>query len=80
LYGELTDDDVPQEVQVQAAQLVKPFVGKADRQVAIPLPSAVDWSALERDAQRVRALIELWRRQEMVRLIEEEDEFLLLLN
>jgi formylmethanofuran dehydrogenase subunit C len=80
LYGELTDDDVPQEVQAQAAQLVKPFVDRADRKVAIPLPSAVDWSALERDAKRVRALIRLWREQEWERQILDEDDFMLMMD
>ena len=79
LYGELTEDDVPQEVQVKAAKLVKPFVKKNDKKLAIPPEAAVDWQALEKDAARVRQIIALWRKHELEVEIEAEDEYLLMM-
>ncbi len=80
LYGELTEDDVPPAVQAKAAKLVKPFVAKKSKTLAIPPVAAVDWAALERDATRVRQLIALWRKQEEDVEIEAEDEYLLMMS
>jgi hypothetical protein len=80
LYGELTEDDVPPAVQAKAAKLVKPFVEQKSKKLAIPPESAVDWTALERDASRVRQIIALWRKQEFDAEIEAEDEYLLLVE
>jgi hypothetical protein len=80
LYGELTEDDVPKAVQAKAAKLVKPFVEQKSKKLAIPPESAVDWTALERDASRVRQIIALWRKQEFDAEIEAEDEYLLLVE
>ena len=79
LYGELTEDEVPKEVQVKAAKLVKPFVKKTDKKLAIPPEAAVDWQALEKDAARVRQIIALWRKHELEVEIEAEDEYLLMM-
>ena len=80
LYGELTEDDVPAAVQAKAAKLVKPFVAKKSKTLAIPPVTAVDWVALEKDATRVRQLIALWRKQEEDVEIEAEDEYLLMMS
>ena len=80
LYGELTDDDVSPEIQAKAAKLVKPFVDGKDKKVAVPEPEAVDWTRLERDATRVQALIALWRKQEIQREIDDEDDFLMMVD
>lgn len=80
LYGELTEDDVPAAVQAKAAKLVKPFVQPKDKKLAIPPEAAVDWTALERDAARVRQIIALWRKQEFDAEIEAEDEYLLMVD
>ena len=80
LYGELTEDDVPPAVQAKAAKLVKPFVAKKSKTLAIPPESALDWSALEKDAARVRQLIALWRKHELDAEIDAEDEYLLMLS
>lgn len=79
LYGELTEDEVPPEVQAKAAKLVKPFVKKTDKKLAIPPEAAVDWQALEKDAARVRQLVALWRKHEVEAEIDAEDEYLLLM-
>lgn len=79
LYGELTEAEVPKEVQVKAAKLVKPFVKKTDKKLAIPPEAAVDWQALEKDAARVRQIIALWRKHELEVEIDAEDEYLLMI-
>jgi hypothetical protein len=80
LYGELTEDDVPAAVQAKAAKLVKPFVAKKSKTLAIPPVAVVDWDALEKDAARVRQIIALWRKLELDAEIEDEDEYLLLMS
>lgn len=79
-YRDLTEDDVPQEVQKQAAAIVKPFAEKSVRRSAIPPPSRIDWEAMKRDTAQARRLMELWQRYMYEAMIEDEDEQLLLLN
>ena len=79
LYGELTEDDGPAEVQAKAAKLVKPFVAKKSKTLAIPPEAAVDWAALEKDAARVRQIVALWRKHELEVEIDAEDEYLLMI-
>lgn len=79
LYGEISED-APADVQAKAAKLVKPFVAGKAKKLAVPPESAVDWSALERDGNRVQALVALWRKQEIEREIEDEDEYMLMVD
>ena len=76
----MTEDDVPPAVQAKAAKLVKSFVAKKSKTLAIPPESAVDWSALEKDAARVRQIIALWRKHELDAEIDAEDEYLLMMS
>lgn len=79
LYEEVEATASPQDKQ-QAAEIVRPFaVGKGSVS-GIPAVSVVNWAALERNAAAVSALIILWQRQvEYQRILQEEDEMLILL-
>lgn len=74
MYAELAEASAP--IQAQAAKVVRPFAD--DRKAEVP--KAIDWTAIERDATRVRRLISLWRQMQTAREIDAEDEEWFLLN
>lgn len=60
LYAELTAPAMPKSVRREAGRIVRPFAESAKAKV--PAVSAVDWDALAEEAQKVRALLDLWER------------------
>lgn len=74
-YNEILGIAKPQ-VKKQAAKIVRPFIESGVKPITIPPASIIDWQAMERDAARVSALLELWQ-SEMQAL--EDEEILLLL-
>lgn len=60
LYAELTAPEMPKSVKREAGRIVRPFAEAAKAKV--PAVSAVDWDALVEEAQKVRALLDLWER------------------
>ena len=82
VYADMLDAGLPRDVMGEAVKLVKPFADKKARFKAQPKASEVDWAAMERDAQLARQLIDIHTRYiadiAWARLLEEEDEILLL--
>ena len=82
VYEDILEAALPKEITAEAVKAVKPFADKAARFKAQPKPSEIDWSAMQRDAELARALIAIHTRYvadvAWARLLEEEDEFLLL--
>lgn len=74
-YDELLGKAKPQ-VKKQAAKIVRPYIENGVKPITLPPADVIDWQALEKDAQRVSALLELWQ-AEMQEL--EDEEILLLL-
>lgn len=56
----------------KAAKLVKPYA--ETKKVAIPRPEVINWEAVEMDAARVGQLFSLWRKRELDREIEDDDD------
>lgn len=77
LYAELTEPEVPKAVTAKAVAIVKPYVGAGAK--AVPQPQVIDWKALERDAEKVSALLALWT-DEMERqaILDDDDEIVML--
>lgn len=73
IYKGITENS-PQKVKKQAANIVKTFVVSGIKPIAIPLVNVINWEALEKDAAKVSALLELWQEQ-----IDLEDEEMLLM-
>ena len=71
-YGEIIAADLPQAVKREAAAIVKPFVDKKTQ--GIPKPEVVDWVALQRDADSIGALLQIWHEELLAKEIEKEDE------
>lgn len=60
-----------------AARVVKPFAGT--KRAAIPQPEAIDWAAVEQDAERLSQLVGLYEKlQARRRRIAEDDEWLMM--
>lgn len=79
-YGEIvTAKGVSPEVKAEAGELVKPFVGKKARKADVPKPAQVDWQALQRDAEAVASIIQIWNEEIRRREIDDDDEELLML-
>lgn len=79
LYEELTQT-ATQQIKKQAAKIVRPHIVVGAKQETIPVSSNIDWKSLERDADRVTALLKLWQEQiDLLELAEEEEEMLLLI-
>lgn len=73
-------EEAPQKVRKQAARIVRPYMEKGAKPATIPQSSAIDWMGLERDAERVSALLSIWQEQMEAREeAREEEEILLLL-
>lgn len=62
-YGQIIESDAPQEAKKAAASIVKPFAEKQGKFKSVPKPAEIDWAALERDAEKVSALLKLWQEQ-----------------
>lgn len=79
-YGEIVDADVPQAVKKEAAAIVKPFADKAARFKSVPAVAQVDWDALQRDADAVEGILQIW--SDEVRREQEynDDEFMFFMN
>lgn len=65
------------EIIQQAANIVRPFVQKGIQKTAVPSPETVDWAKLEKDAEKVSALLNLW--QEQLESLEDEEMCILML-
>lgn len=65
------------EILKQAAKIVRPMVQKGIQKTAVPLPESIDWEKLEKDAEKVSALLKLWQEQLQFR---EEEEMLVLMS
>lgn len=74
LYEGLTET-APQQVKKQAAKIVRPHIVAGVKPTTIPPSKIIDWPALERDAARVAALLQLWLEQ----VESQEDEEMLLM-
>jgi hypothetical protein len=59
------------EILRQAAKVVRPMVKKGIQKIAIPIAETIDWERLEKDAEKVSALLKLW--QEQLQFREEEE-------
>lgn len=68
IYADL--QDTPQ--RQTAGEIVRPY---AATDAKVPQPVSVDWVALERDAQKVAALMALWHQHQID--MDDEDIFLL---
>lgn len=79
LYEDVEAIASPQ-AKKEAASIVKPFATGKVQAGELPSASVIDWAALERNAAAVSALLILWQRQvEYQRILQEEDEMLILL-
>ena len=82
VYEEIAAAGLPIDVMGEAVKIVKPFADKQARFRSTVKPSEVDWEALQRDATLARRLIEIYEQYvgevAWARLLEEEDEILLL--
>ena len=82
VYREITAAGLPADVMGEAVKIVKPFADKKARFRSTVKPSEVDWTALQRDVELSRRLLELYEQhvgeQAWARMLEEEDEILLL--
>jgi len=70
-------ETLPRETQKKVDKLVKPYVEKKHKKEVLPEPVYIDWAALEKDAQRVLALLALWEAQ--VQEWDDEEALLLLI-
>lgn len=81
-YADLLRQKLPPGVVTEAASLVKPFADKEARRKTIPRRSEIDWEAMARDAELARQLIDIHARYvtriAFERLLEDEDEFLMM--
>ena len=82
VYEDMIEARLPRDVMGEAVKLVKPFADKKARFKAQPKASEVDWTAMQRDAQLARQLIDIHTRYiadvAWAKMLEEEDEILLL--
>ena len=78
-YQEITGT-APKKIQKEAAKLVRPYIEKGVKPESIPDAEKIDWEAMQRDARRVQAMLDLWQEQAMAeRLMAQNDEDVLLL-
>lgn len=75
-YDEILGIAKPQ-VKKQAAKIVRPFIEQGVKPITIPPARIIDWQAMERDAERVSALLELWQNE--MQAMEDEEILLLLM-
>lgn len=75
-YGEIISSDLPQAVKKEAAAVVKPFV--ETKKKGIPKTTQVDWAALQRDADAVGTILQIWHEELLAKEIEDEDEFMMM--
>lgn len=68
-YGDIIASDLPKAVIKEAAAIVKPFT----QSKGIPKVQSVDWIALQRDADSVGLLLEIWNEELHAREIEDEE-------
>jgi len=73
LYQEIT---IPK-IKKQAAKIVRPFIVDGVKPITIPSVSVIDWEKMEKDSERVSALLKLW--QEQVADLEDEEMLLMLM-
>ena len=79
VFGELTADEVSQQVKTQAQEIVKDYQTEGIISQHFIMP--IDWEALSRNANDIQKLIELWESQIKNARIEEFNRmYLLLLN
>ena len=69
-YGDIVESDLPKAVKREAAEVVEPFVERKTR--GIPKPANIDWVALQRDADAVGTILQIWH-EELQEIEEEED-------
>ena len=72
-YEEITTP----KIKKQAAKIVRPFVEAGIKPTTIPVTSSIDWAKMERDSERVSALLKLW--QEQADDLEDEEMLLLMM-
>lgn len=71
-YAELTDNDVPKAIKTEAAKIVKPYADdKKD------VPQKVNWAALQKDAEAMIRILELYQRE---RDLEDDEERWMMLH
>ena len=73
LYEEITTP----KIKKKAAKIVRPFVEAGIKPTTIPVTSSIDWAKMERDSERVSALLKLW--QEQADDLEDEEMLLMLM-
>jgi hypothetical protein len=76
LYEEISESPtVSQPAKERAANVVRPFA--KSNKLLVP-PSAVDWQSIESEIARVQALLVIWEAEVHTRLLEADDEEVLL--
>lgn len=73
-YGEIVEADLPAKVKKEAAAIVKPFADKEARYKSVPPVAQVDWTALQRDAEAVAAILRIWSDELAQRDIDVDDD------
>ena len=72
-YGKIVEE-APKAVQKEAAKIVRPFT---ESKAAVPQPESIDFKALERDAEKVAQLLEMYQQQ--VRAMEDDEDLIMLI-
>lgn len=75
-YADIIASDVPQSVKREAAALVKPY---AEIDKGIPPVAVIDWDAVQRNADAVGTILQIWH-EEVQRDIDADDEEILILH
>lgn len=75
-YRELTKDKPA--VRTRAAKIVRPFVVEKTKFALVPKPETVDWAALMGDVAAANALLALYEKQKIEPLLDEEEQFLMM--
>ena len=76
-YAALTSDEAPISVLARVDAIVRPVAKKKVRPEAPQL--RINWEALANDRRRANAMIRLWREEQELRAIEDDDEDILMM-
>lgn len=80
-YDEIVSSDLPRSVKKEAATIVRPYADRKSRARDIPPPVKIDWVALQRNADAVAAILQIWGDELAAKefdLDEEDDIFMLM--
>ena len=76
LYGDLTEQDIPVAVQAKAAAVIRQ---DAKSEAQVPAVQAVDWTAVQADADKVAKLVALWQEYDRKqRILAADEEWMML--